>query len=69
MVKLKSDCGLNKTHFWLHFFLAFLNVVLYSTVKKLNPSKREVFKFQVLWGSTGAENFKPHRGVQLRFKR
>jgi hypothetical protein len=48
MVKLKSDCGLNKTHFWLHFFLAFLNVVLYSTLKKLNLAEIEAFKFQAL---------------------
>jgi len=48
MVKLKSGCGLNKTHFWLHFFLAFLNVVLYSTLKKLNLAEIEAFKFQAL---------------------
>jgi hypothetical protein len=48
MVKLKSDCGLNKTHFWLHFFLAFLNVVLYSTLKKLNLAEIEAFRFQAL---------------------
>jgi hypothetical protein len=51
MVKLKSDCGLNKTHFWLHFFLAFLNVVLYSTLKKLNLAEIEAFKFQALTDS------------------
>jgi hypothetical protein len=48
MVKLKSGCGLNKTHFWLHFFLAFLNVVLYSTLKKLNLAEIEAFRFQAL---------------------
>jgi hypothetical protein len=48
MVILKSYCGLNKTHFWLHFFLAFLNVVLYSTLKKLNLAEIEAFKFQAL---------------------
>jgi len=48
MVKLKSGCGLNKTHFWLHFFLAFLNVVLYSTLKKLNLAEIEAFRFQAV---------------------
>jgi len=32
----------------LHFFLAFLNVVLYSTLKKMNPGEIEILKFQAL---------------------